>query len=117
MVWYQKSMGNKYGAKKTVYNNLKYDSKMEATYAQDLDLRLYSGELKDIQRQVRISLDVNGYHICNYIVDFVLTYADDSVELVEVKGFATEVYRLKRKLLEATYLKDNPGVRYLVVTR
>ena len=94
---------NKYGAKKTVFGGFKYDSKKEARYAQDLDLMLKAGEIKSVQRQVRIPLDVNGYHIANYYIDFLVTHKDDSLEYVEVKGFETEVWRLKWKLFEALY--------------
>lgn len=116
MVWYKAAHPNKYGATKHEYNGRWYHSKMEAAYAMDLDLRLKAHDIASWIPQVKISLDVNGKHVCTYIVDFELTYPDGSIELVEVKGFATETYRLKRKLLEATYLVEHPGVRYLVVT-
>lgn len=114
-MYYQTRSNSKYHNVSKIYNGRSYHSKFEAAYAQELDLRLKAGDIKEWTPQVKISLDVNGRHICNYYCDFEVTYPDDSVELVEVKGFETEIYRLKRKLLEATYLLDNPGVRYLVV--
>lgn len=108
--------GNKYGARKTEYNGRLYHSKREAVYAMELDLRLHAKELISWEPQVTIRLDVNGHHICNYIVDFKLYYTDGRIELVEVKGAKTAVYNLKAKLLTAVYLAEHPEVTYLVVS-
>lgn len=113
-MWYQRK-GNKYGAKSTIYNGRQFHSKKEAGYAAELDLRVKAGEVEDWIPQFKVSLDVNEYHITNYYVDFLVTLKDGSKELVEVKGFETDVWRLKRKLLEATYLVENPDVTYIVV--
>jgi len=101
-MWNQRK-GNKYGAKSTIYNNIAYHSKKEAGYAQELDLRLKAKDIKGWNRQKKISLDVNGYHICNYYVDFEVLHNDGTKEWVEVKGFETEVWRLKWKLCEALF--------------
>ena len=102
MVWYQKR-GNKYGAKSTIYNGISYHSKKEAGYAGELDLMIKAGEIESWQRQKRISLDVDDFHICNYYIDFIVCHNDGTIEYVEVKGFETEVWRLKWKLFEALY--------------
>lgn len=99
----QRYGGNKYHAQSSTYDGVLYHSKKEAAYAAELDLRKKAGDILGWERQVKISLDVNGYHICNYYVDFQVTYPDDHIELVEVKGFETEVWRLKWKLFEAIY--------------
>jgi len=80
-----------------------YHSKKEAGYARELDLLYRAGEIKDWEGQYKLPLDVNGYHICNYIVDFKVINKDGSIELHEVKGFETEIWRLKWKLTEALY--------------
>jgi len=113
MTWYMKK-GSKYGAKKQEYNGRKYDSKKEAGKAQELDLLLKAGKIIEIQPQFRINLVVNGYKICTHLVDFYIKWANGDEELLEIKGFATEIWRLKRKLLEATYLKENPHIKYTV---
>lgn len=95
--------GSKYGAKKQEYRGVSYHSKKEAGYAHDLAMRLSAGDIKDWQRQVKISLDVDGYHIANYYIDFVVTHNDDRLEYIEVKGFETPEWRLKWKLFEALY--------------
>lgn len=114
MTWRQRHWQSKYGNRKTEYNGIKYDSKKEAEFAQQLDLLKRAGEVRSWERQKRISLDINGYHICNYYIDFVVTCADGVEEYVEVKGFETEVWRLKWKLFEALWA-DKPDVRLIVI--
>lgn len=115
-MWYQKRFEkNKYGAISREYNGVLYHSKLEAKYASELDLELKEKKIKSWRRQVKISLDVYGYHICNYYVDFEVTHNDKTIELVEVKGFPTEVWRLKWKLLEAIYQKEHPEIILTVV--
>ncbi len=112
---YRVKQGNKYGSVSHEYNGRIYDSKAEAHYAQDLDLMLKAGELIEVIPQFKIPLDVNGKHICNYIVDFKVTHKDGSEELIEVKGMVMDVWRLKWKLTEAIYTQDHPGTTLTVV--
>ena len=86
-------------------------SKKEAQYAYELDLRVKAKDIKSWERQVKIDICVNGIHICNYYMDFVITHNDGSEEYVEVKGFATDVWILKAKLFRATY----PDRKYTVI--
>jgi len=113
-MWRQRK-GNKFGNVSKVYGGRVYHSKLEAGYARDLELRKKAGEITEIIPQYKIDLSVNGYHICNYYCDFKIILADGSIELHEVKGFETEIYRLKRKLLEATLLKEHPEIEYIVI--
>lgn len=85
----------------------KNDSKFEAGVAQELTLLKRAGEIKDFEEQVTIPLEVNGYHICNYKIDFVIKHNDGIVEYREAKGFTTDVWKLKWKIFEALY--DKPG--------
>jgi hypothetical protein len=78
-------------------------SKKEATKAFELDLLIKAGEILEWKRQVKISLDVNGYHICNYYVDFEVLWKDGTKEYVEIKGFETDLWRMKWRLFEALY--------------
>ena len=87
------------------YNGIAYHSKLEAKYAMDLDLRLKGNDIKSWERQVKISIDVNGEHICNYYIDFIITHNDGILEYVEVKGMETQEWRLKWKLCLAI-MKD-----------
>lgn len=96
---------NKYRAKKTEYNEILYDSKKEAEFARKLDLTRKSigNTIIDIQRQIPFEIKVNGVKICKYVLDFLVKHQDGSIEYIDVKGFKTPVYRLKKKLVEAIY--------------
>lgn len=106
--------GNKFGAKSSSYNGILYHSKKEAGYAAELDLRLKAGDIKAVQRQVKIDLVVNGYHITNYYIDFVITHNDDLNEYIEVKGFETPEWKLKWKLFEALF-GNQPNTKLTIV--
>ena len=78
-----------------------YDSKKEAEYAYRLDLLQSCGEVTKWYRQVPMPLEVNGMLVCKYIVEFVVHCQDGTIEYVDVKGFKTDVYKLKKKLVKA----------------
>lgn len=116
--WYSKKgyrTKSKYGNKTKIYNGRAYDSIREANHAEELDWRKKAGEIKEIIPQHKISLDVNGSHIANYFVDFKVITKHDSVEYHEVKGFETEVWRLKWKLFEALLDEIDKGATLLVI--
>lgn len=97
---------SKYRAKKTEYNGEIYDSKAEARFAATLELmKKAKGDAKmvAIQRQYVFQIELNGKKICKYIADFACTFADGRQLFYDVKGFATPVYKLKKKLVEAQY--------------
>lgn len=104
-------MRNKYNAQSQVYNNYRYDSRKEATYAIELDWRIKAGEITKWERQHKISIDVNGIHICNYYIDFKVYYPNEKIEYVEVKGFETDLWRLKWRLSKAMY----PDYKFILV--
>lgn len=116
MTYWQKS-GNKYHSKSTQVEGITYHSKLEAGYADELRIRLMAKDIAGWERQVKIDLTVNGYHITNYYIDFVITNNDGSKEWVEVKGFETEVWKIKWRLLEALFdtMKENPDDKLTVV--
>lgn len=97
---------SKYNAKKTIFNGVTYDSKAEANYAQLLEIQKKAvGGLRvvEIERQPKYPIEVNGKKICTYKGDFLVTYANGSKSLIDVKGFKTREYILKKKLVEAIY--------------
>ena len=105
-------MWHKYHAKRHVINGLNYDSKLEAEHGLELQIRKQAKEVTDFQRQVRFKYYVNDQHICDHIVDFLVTYPDGHQEVEEVKGFATPEWRIKHKLFLALY----PDIPYNVIT-
>ena len=98
---YQKQ--SKYHSKTCTYNGRKYHSRKEAAYAQELDWRKKAGEIKEIIPQYKIDIRVNDVHICNYYMDFKVILADDTIEMHEVKGFETDLWRIKWRLAKALY--------------
>lgn len=108
---------SKYNNKATATGGIIYHSKLESKYAQDLEWRKKAGEIRDWDRQVRIDLRSYGQHICNYYVDFVVYHNDETVEYVEVKGFETDVFKLKWRLFEAMINAEMPLARITMVKK
>jgi hypothetical protein len=94
---------SKYSNIKQTYDGYSYDSKFEAQYAAQLDILCKGKVIKKWERQVKIDLRIKGVHICNYYIDFVVHHPDGIREYVEVKGFETDVWKLKWKMFEALY--------------
>jgi len=97
---------NKYNSKTSTYNGRNYHSKLEASYAMELDWRKKAGEIKEIIPQFKLSLDVNGIHIANYFVDFKVILIDGTIEFHEVKGFETDLWLIKWRLSKALYSEN-----------
>lgn len=84
-----------------------YMSKLEMLYRKHLNLLMKADNPKDrvvdIKEQVPFEVVVNGKKICKYLLDFEVTYGDGRIEYVDVKGVKTDIYRIKKKLVEALY--------------
>jgi len=83
-----------------------YDSKFEAAYGQELEFRKRAGEIEDYDTHLRMPLEVNGYVVCDYYIDFAIYHKDGTTEYVETKGYATDTWKLKWKLFCALYEDD-----------
>jgi hypothetical protein len=91
---------NKYNAKKTYVDGIAFDSKKEAKRYQELKLLERGGVISDLDCQVKFELipKQEGERPCYYVADFV--YTENGKKVVEdVKGFRTDIYKLKRKLM------------------
>lgn len=111
---------NKYGAKKTEFNGYKYDSKFEASVAQELQLRLKGKDILGYDRQYKVEMwayDKNGKKAMkkSHKVDFRIHHKDGSYELLEAKGVETSDYKDRRKWLETFWLPFNLDHTYTVV--
>lgn len=111
MVYYQKTGWGI--AKKQTFNGVKYDSKFEANKGKELQLMKDMKEIEDFETHVRIPLEVNGYLICTYEIDFVIYHKDGTVEYLETKGRPSPSWSIKWKLFEALY-SEKPDVRLTV---
>lgn len=95
------STRSKYNAKKVVIDNIKFDSKAEAAYYQQLKLLKMSGEVVSFDLQPEFILQdsfvKNGkkYHAIKYRADFLVRYKDGHEELIDVKGMLTNEFILK----------------------
>lgn len=98
---------SKYGNIKTKYKGIKFDSKKEAEYAMLLDSMKKAKDPSDrvvkIEYQPVFPIEVNCEKICKYYADFRVEYADGRIEVIDVKGVRTGVYKIKKKLVEALY--------------
>ena len=111
---------NKFGAKRTEYAGRKYDSKYEASVAQELDLRLKGGDILEVIPQFKVTMvayrqDGLPAITMDHKVDFRIQLRDGSYELIEAKGVETEDYKMRRKFLENLWLPLHPDYTYRVV--
>ena len=96
---------SKYGAQKTVVDNIRFDSKREAEYYAELQLRARAGEVVGVELQRPFPLIVgNGEVIGTYKSDFCyFDCVEDRFRVIDVKGYDTAVSKLKRKIVRAVY--------------
>jgi hypothetical protein len=103
---------NKYNAVATIIDGIKFDSKAEAERYEELFQMYKVGDIDTLEVHPRIVLQPSfKYHgkterLIVYEADF--RYLKNGEVIVEdVKGFATETYKLKRKLLLYRYPEIN----------
>lgn len=103
---------NKFHAQKVDVDGIKFDSKWEAERYNQLQIMQRTGQIKDLQRQVKFIL-LDGY-INNkgekikpiyYIADFQYTDSTGQKIVEDTKSPATktDVFKIKKKLFEVKY--------------
>jgi hypothetical protein len=90
--------GNKYHARITEYDGIRYSSRAEAAYAEGLDLAVRAGAIRGWCRQVRFLL---GPARITYRCDFLVFGPDGVATAVDVKGVVTERFRVIIRLWAA----------------
>lgn len=109
MTWTKKY--SYYNTAKVITNGTQYDSKFEAAKAEELNILLQAGEILGFDSHLRIPLIVNGYTVCDYYIDFAVYHKDGiTTEYIEMKGYPTDVWKLKWKLFCALY-EDKEDVK------
>lgn len=105
-----KKRKNKYNAKKTVVDGITFDSKDEADFYLHLKELKRKGKIKEFELQPQFELlpkftNPKGKTILpiNYKADFLVRHNDNSTEVIDVKGFETADFKLKKKLFEYKY--------------
>jgi hypothetical protein len=106
---------NKFNAKSQVYNDVRYDSQLEAKVAENLDWQLKAGELVEVKRQVKVPLHVNGVFITNYYVDFRTVDKHGQVNYVEAKGIETKDFLIKKRIFIALLPEIDNGATYEII--
>lgn len=101
---------SKYHNKKTIIDDITFDSKLEAKRFQELKILEQAGLIKDLVLQPTYELipsfkkDNKTIRKCTYKVDFSYFDIELNKTIVEdTKGFKTNVYMLKKKMFEYNY--------------
>ena len=117
---------SKYKAVKTTIDGITFDSKKEAKRYTELKLLEKTGMITHLELQPEYQITINGAKICKYKADFryftvraennersynskgewqtpTMTGDKEGQIVEDVKGFKTPIYRLKKKLVEASY--------------
>jgi len=110
ILWNLLIVVSKYHSKKVIIDGHKFDSKKEAQYYLYLKSELKKGAIYNLELQKEFILQ-ESFKLNNktrrkitYKADFTYkTTKDDKLHVIDVKGFKTEIYRLKKKLFEKRY--------------
>lgn len=100
---------SKYGNRKVELDGHVFDSRAEARYYQQLKLLEKAGEVLFFRLQPRYLLqdsfkkDGKTHRRIDYIADFEVHHKDGSIEVVDVKGALTDVFRIKEKMFNKKY--------------
>lgn len=100
---------SKYGNKRTKVGELTFDSRKEARYYNLLLALQEQGKIHSLRCQVPFSFVINGEEMRNpdsnrvikYIADFEYFTSEGERKVVDVKGFKTDVYKIKKALMLA----------------
>lgn len=109
----------KYNAKRTEIDGITFDSKVEGEYYLHLKQQQEEGKLKEFRLQPSFIL-LDGYFKGErwirpiiYVADFEVIFPDGTKEIVDVKGFETADFKIKRKLFEKKYPYSLTLVKYV----
>ena len=97
---------SKYNNKWTEVDGIKFQSGKEAKRYSELKLLQRTGEVINFIRQVKFHLPGK----VNYVLDFMVWWNvetraqdEDNITYEDVKGFKTDVYKIKKKQVEDLY--------------
>ena len=90
---------HKFKAVRTELDGYKFPSKKQAAYYSELKLKVQAGLVLFFLMEVPIRLPGGVVYRC----DFVEFYADGEVRFIDVKGFRTKEYIIKKKMVESLY--------------
>jgi hypothetical protein len=113
---FQTARADKYRSREVEIDGIIFDSKKEGNIYLELKACLERGEIERFERQKRYELIPAQWteamipgkkkpqrrcveRAITYVADFVVYYPDGEVVVLDPKGFKTDVYRIKKKLL------------------
>lgn len=100
---------SKYRNNKVIVDDIIFDSIKEANFYLELKIRVKAKDIKSFELQPKFLLQdsfvKNGEKIrkITYIADFLIYHINGEKTVVDVKGYETQAFKLKRKLFEAKY--------------
>ncbi len=99
----EKVAANKFRNEPKTVDGIRFASKLEANRYLQLKMMKAGGLITDFVTQKTYYLEVNGMHICRYIADFEINWADGRVTVEDTKGVETPEFKLKKKLMLAIH--------------
>lgn len=99
----QEQTVHKYRAKPVVIDGIRFDSTREGQRYTELKHLERAGEITNLELQPVLPLIVNGVKVAQYRADFRYVDADGRTVTEDVKGVRTDVYRLKKRMVQAIY--------------
>lgn len=112
---YRPPKKNKYNAKKTEVDNIRFDSIAESNMYKQLKPLEQAGAIRDLQFQVPFELipefvNANGkkQKPVTYIADFVFFDTEKNrTRVLDCKGYRTDMYKMKKKIFDWRYGREN----------
>ncbi|MCL4616984.1 DUF1064 domain-containing protein [Staphylococcus aureus] len=100
---------SKYNAKKVEYKGIVFDSKVECEYYRYLESNMNGTNYNRIELQPKFELlpKLDKQRKIEYIADFALYLDDKLIEVIDIKGKATEVANIKAKIFRYQYRDVN----------
>ena len=94
----------KYKARAVTINGQRFSSRAEgAFYLCHILPGLAAGKIRAVELQPRIKLTIGGKHLCHYIADFKIITDQEQTQIIEIKGYKTDIYTLKIKATRLLY--------------
>jgi hypothetical protein len=110
---------SKYGNKKVMQDDIVFDSHLERDYYLHLKALAKAGAIKGFTLQPRFELIPRfknagkSFRKTEYVADFEVYMNDGTTEILDTKGKETDVFKIKRKLLEL----QNPLINFFIVKK
>ena len=100
---------SKFGNIKTTIDGILFDSKLESKFYEYAKLLKAEGKIKDFEMQTKYEIfpafrkKGKAWRKIEYVADFVIHHFDGSIEVIDVKGVETDVFKMKHKMFEYKY--------------